>query len=195
MQIEEATAGFAARATSGAGVAAYAPTRGPFRHGDRNRRRSPDHGRAFAFADGQNIAEPFVYRTENLPCKTVLAGIAVKVPCNAVEFYLGVGEVAAYCGQPLKDTWDGSSVCWQPKISRPSSASMKSTPCCVRSPAVSPPSLNACACSNGMANPAWQDSTPDHLVVGCQRPRHLAEGRAGSPRPNPPAARPCCRWR
>ena len=65
---------------------------------------SPDHGRAFAFADGQNIAEPFVYRTENLPCKTVLAGIAVKVPCNAVELYPGVGEVAAYCGQPLKDT-------------------------------------------------------------------------------------------
>jgi len=65
---------------------------------------SPDHGHAFAFADGQNLAEPFVYGTENLPCKTVLGGIAVKVPCNAVELYPGVGAVSAYCGRPLTDT-------------------------------------------------------------------------------------------
>lgn len=64
---------------------------------------SAEHGRAVAVADREREGAPFFYDTADLPCRTVLGGTAVKIPCNAVELYPGVGEMTAYCGRPLRD--------------------------------------------------------------------------------------------
>jgi hypothetical protein len=61
------------------------------------------HGRTLAFADSGNEREPIVYDLARLPCRAVLDGVAVNVPCNIMELYPAVQHAQAYCGYPLKN--------------------------------------------------------------------------------------------
>ncbi|MDE2428585.1 MAG: hypothetical protein KGM99_07655 [Burkholderiales bacterium] len=67
------------------------------------KRLSTSLGYTLAFADAENIRHGSLsYDLSNLPCRTVLAGQAVNVPCNVAELYPGATSIASYCGLPLK---------------------------------------------------------------------------------------------
>ncbi len=61
----------------------------------------PEHGRTLVFADAQDLKNPFQYDLSQMPCRAVLNGTSVNVPCNIAELYPSVGGVESYCGAPL----------------------------------------------------------------------------------------------
>lgn len=61
-----------------------------------------DNAQVLAMADGEDLAQPFRYATESLPCHTVMEGQPVAVPCNIIEFFPGAAEIDAYVGHPLR---------------------------------------------------------------------------------------------
>lgn len=56
---------------------------------------------ALAFADRENTRQPFFYDHRRTPCRAVLAGEVVSVPCNVAELYPGEKGMEAYLGLPL----------------------------------------------------------------------------------------------
>lgn len=60
-------------------------------------------GYTIAFAEANNHRPNFSYDLSNLPCRTVLAGQSVNVPCNLAELFPGASEMVSYCGHPLLD--------------------------------------------------------------------------------------------
>lgn len=71
-------------------------------------RESRSLGYTIAFADGKNTRQNFSYDLTHLPCRTVLGGQSVNVPCNLAELFPGASDMMSYCGYPLK-TQDGET--------------------------------------------------------------------------------------
>lgn len=67
------------------------------------RREGVEHAQVLAMADGEDMREPYRYSTENLPCRSVLNGEPVGVPCNVMEFFPGAADLEAYVGYPLRE--------------------------------------------------------------------------------------------
>jgi hypothetical protein len=63
-----------------------------------------DRGYTLAFADKQNLSQPYSYDLSGMPCRTLLGGMSVNVPCNVVELYPGVSGASGYVAHPLKDS-------------------------------------------------------------------------------------------
>ena len=58
---------------------------------------------ALAFADRDNMRQPFFYDHHRAPCRAVLAGQVISVPCNVAELYPGEKGMQAYLGVPMFD--------------------------------------------------------------------------------------------
>lgn len=65
-------------------------------------RREPQ-AHALALADRQNLQQPFFYDHKTTPCRAVLEGEVVSVPCNVAELYPGQDGFQSYLGVPLKN--------------------------------------------------------------------------------------------
>lgn len=59
---------------------------------------------ALAMADREDLKQPVYYDHRQTPCRAVLDGEVVSVPCNVADIYPGHAGLQSYLGVPLFDT-------------------------------------------------------------------------------------------
>ena len=65
--------------------------------------RRGDMAHALAMADRQDLKQPFFYDPKPQPCRAVLNGEVLSVPCNVNQLYTGNEGFQSYFGVPLKN--------------------------------------------------------------------------------------------
>ncbi|MEN9451531.1 MAG: hypothetical protein RLZZ369_590 [Pseudomonadota bacterium] len=65
--------------------------------------RRGDMAHALAMADRQDLKQPFFYDPKPQPCRAVLNGEVLSVPCNVSQLYAGNEGFQSYFGVPLKN--------------------------------------------------------------------------------------------